>query len=420
MEQTARTIDLCQDDFLTHQWEFLNSWNKTLGLVGGLGSGKTVPFLYKTLYCHVARPGANGLSKIGILYPTFKMNKSLFYQPFLQILRECGITFSKSQTTLEIETDYGRIINFSMHNPERIIGETLTDAGADELDTVPMPKGLDVVRKLRERLRGRRDSQFYLVSSPEGFSTCYNILKESPNPNTKLIHAKTTDNPFLPIEYINDIRSTYDAAMAEAYINGQFVNLNSKQAHYAFSRDIHVHDFPLPDKLEPVMIGVDFNVDPLTAVVCYVKLIDGVPHYFFYDEYYLRNANTYMLADLLETDYVERNVNCYPDPTGDSRKTSADISDVQILKRKGFNVLYKYGITQRYSLNLANGALDHKRIHILPKCKRLIADLEQVVTDEFGQIQKPKGTMLTHVSDAMRNILTIDTIMRSKKDSKEI
>lgn len=420
MEQTAQTIELYQDDFLCHQWEFLNAWNKTLGLVGGLGSGKTVPFLYKTFICHTTRPGANGLSRIGILYPTYKMNKSLFFEPFLMILRDAQIAFDKSTTTLEIETEFGRIINFSMQNPERIIGETLTDAGADEIDTVPMPKGLEVVRKLRERLRGRRDSQFYLVSSPEGFSTCYNILKENPNPNTKLIHAKTTDNIYLPQEYIDDILATYDETMALAYINGQFVNLNSKQAHYSFKRDIHVHDFPLPTKTEVARIGVDFNVDPLCACVCYTKEIDGVQHYFFYDEYFIRNSNTYALADLLEADYTKTPVICYPDPTGDSRKTSADISDVQILQRKGFEIHFKHGITQRYSLNITNGAFAHNRIHILPKCKHLIADLEQVVTDEYGQIMKPKGTMLTHISDAMRNVIVIDTLMRSAQKGKEL
>lgn len=433
MEQLARTIELCEDDFLKHQWEFLISRNKTLGISGGLGSGKTVPFLYKTLVNHISRPGANGLSRIGILYPTYKMNKSLFYQPFLELLREAGITHDKSSTTLEIESDYGRIINFSMQNPERLIGETLTDAGADELDTVPMPKGLYVVRKLRERLRGRMDAQLYIVSSPEGYSTCYNVLKENPNPDTKLIYAKTTDNKFLyhevinedgsvsmVSEYINNLFATYDKAMVQAYIEGQFCNLNSMQAHYAFKRETHVHEFPNPEPSMPVMAGIDFNVDPMTCAVCYAKEIDGIVHYFFYDEYYMRNSNTYMLSDLLAEDYKGKRVVCYPDPTGESRKTSADTSDVEILRRKGFEAFYTHGITQRRSLNYANGAFDHNRIHIHPRCKHLIADLEQVVTDQYGQIEKPKGTLLTHISDAMRNVITIDTISRNEPKGNRI
>ena len=37
----------------------------------------------------------------------------------------------------------------SMHTPERIIGETFTDVGLDELDTLPMPKGMLVVKRFR-------------------------------------------------------------------------------------------------------------------------------------------------------------------------------------------------------------------------------------------------------------------------------
>lgn len=418
-----RAIELYEEDFLKHQWEFINSYAKTLGLVGGLGSGKTITFLYKTLICHLTRPGANGLSRIGILYPTFRMNKSLFFEPFVALLHEAGITHSKSVTTLDIETDYGRIINFSMQNPKRIIAETLTDAGADEIDTVPMPKGMDTISKLRARLRGRKDAHLYMVTSPEGYLTSYEVLHLNPAPNTHLIKAKTTDNKFLyhqvtdadgntrmVSEYIDNLLATYDTALINAYINGEFTNLNSMCAHYAFKRDKHVHDVDMPDPNETVYAGIDFNVNPLCAAMCYIRLIDGVKHFYFYDEYYLKNSNTYILADILAGQYENRHLICYPDPTGDSRKTSADHTDLDILSRKGFDVRARHGITQRASLNFANGAFDHDRIHVSPKCKWLIKDLEQVTTDQYGQIEKPKGTMLTHISDGMRNIITMETL----------
>lgn len=416
-----RRFRLHQKNFLYHQWLFLNDWSKTCGLIGGLGSGKTAGFLFKSLICHINRPGSNGLSNLGIGYPSHKLGKALFYYPFCELLERAQIPFKQNLTELAIDTQFGKVSIMSMHTPERIIGETFTDVGLDELDTLPQPKGMLVVKRFRERLRGRQDSQLFIVSSPEGFSTCYNILKENPNPGTTLIHAKTTDNKYLPKGYIDDIKSTYDEQTARAYIDGQFVNLNSMQAHYAFRRDIHVHPVSMPNLGSQLVIGVDFNVNPMTAIVGYMRELNGEVHFYFFHEYYIRNSNTFMLSDLIADDYSGKyGIGCYPDPTGESRKTSADVSDIDILKRKGFNVHYKHGITQRRSLNIANGAFAHNRIHIDPRCKYLIADLEQVVTDETGQIEKPNGTMLTHISDAMRNVIAIETIQRHSTKGKEI
>jgi hypothetical protein len=203
--------------------------------------------------------------------------------------------------------------------------------------------------------------------------------------------------------------------MALAYISGQFVNLTAGQAHYAFSRDTHVHPVAPPEPHIELLVGVDFNVNPMTAAIGYRKEIDGEMHYFFFTEYYIRNSNTFMLADLLAEDFGSRVVTCYPDPTGESRKTSSDRSDIEILQKKGFNMRYRHGVTQRRSLNVANGAFSHNRIHIDPSCKHLINDLEQVVTDDYGNILKPNGTMLTHISDAMRNVLMVDAIVREEQ-----
>jgi hypothetical protein len=61
--------------------------------------------------------------------------------------------------------------------------------------------------------------------------------------------------------------------MAMAYISGQFVNLNNMAAHYAFKRAIHVHAVPKPDIGDMILVGIDFNVNPMTAALCYTREI---------------------------------------------------------------------------------------------------------------------------------------------------
>ena len=400
------TIRLREEDFLSHQWQFLNDWSRTLGLVGGLGSGKTVSFLYKALLCLTKRPGAIGKSNIGIGYPTYEMGKSLFFFPFCEILDECKINYTSNISNLLIKTDFGDLHIKSILYPERIVGETFTDAGIDEIDIIPKLKGMRAVNRFRERLRGRKDSQLFMVSSPEGFSTCYEVLQEKPNPGTKLIRAKTTDNIYLSQSYIDDLMSSYDEKMVNAYIRGEFVNLNGIQAYYAFSRDKHIRKVESPMANDILQIGIDFNVDPMTSVVGYWR--GDTLHVF--SEYYLRNSNTYQMADLIAINYPDRLLVIYPDCTGSARETNAYISDLEILARKGWQLRYKHGISQRRSLNITNGEFAHNRIIIDPTCVHLIADLEQVTTDQNGMIEKEKNTMLTHISDALRNIINLNKI----------
>lgn len=407
-------IVLQESKFLPHQWEFMRCWERTVGLIAGLGAGKSVALLSKVLIALVSRPGSSGRANIGVGYPTYGMAELIFFYPFCETLDRLKIKYKRNLAKLQIYTTFGDISMISMQHPERIIGASYTDMFLDELDTMPRPKGEKVVRKSRERLRGRKDSSLSIVSSPEGFSTCYEVLQNNPNPGTHAIRATTYSNIYLPQGYIDDIRASYDERMIAAYLRGEYVNLVGLLAHYAFDRDKHVGVVQPPDsehdRFKEIHIGMDFNVHPMTACVGY----DIGDVYNIYNEYYLLNSNTYQMADILADDYRQRDVIIYPDPTGTHRKTSSDTSDIKILQAKGFGIRFRHGMTQRQSLNATNGAFAHNRIKIDPSCKHLIEDLEQVVTDEYGQISKPASTMLTHISDAMRNKVLMDLLMKQE------
>ncbi len=401
----ARKFVLPEEKFLPHQWKFLHAKDRTHAMIGGIGSGKTVGFHHKAFMCLLTRPGVGGKSNVGIAYPTIGLARELFFNPFCDLLDEAKIPYTANKTLMTIECVYGRIVLKSGQHPEKIVGETFTDIGIDELDALPMKKALELVRRMRERNRGRHDSFLFTVGSPEGFFALYEILKRKPNPGTNIIHAKTTDNIYLPKQYIQELLDTYDELMVKAYIEGKFVNMIGLMAHYNFQRDTHVMPVPPPPIGSAIDIGIDFNVNPLCACVGYY--IDHVYHVF--DEIYLNNANTYMLADTLKARYADKYIiYCYPDPTGIARKTSSFESDLEILEKAGFALKYKHGIHQKRSLNMANAELHHRRVVIDPSCTNLITDLEQVTTDDAGAINKIKDSALTHMSDAFRNVIAIN------------
>ena len=45
----------------------------------------------------------------------------------------------------------------------------------------------------------------------------------------KLIKMRTADNPHLPPDFIERLKEEYDPNLLQAYLNGEFVNLNTGQ-----------------------------------------------------------------------------------------------------------------------------------------------------------------------------------------------
>jgi hypothetical protein len=164
----------------------------------------------------------------------------------------------------------------------------------------------------------------------------------------------------------------------------------------AFIRDDNVREDKTPGRL---IAGMDFNVSKMVCVVGH----DHGEHLHFFKEIILKNANTYSMVDELKRQRL--NPVIYPDATGASRKTSASESDHSILRRAGFTVVSpNVNPYERDRINAVNGLLRNAkgnvRLTVDPSCKELIADLEQVVYDSYGKIDK-SNLERTHASDAM-------------------
>ena len=59
-------------------------------------------------------------------------------------------------------------------------------------------------KKAVGRLRGCDDAKLYIVTTPEGFKTTYKLFKKEHK--GELIKAKSTDNPYLPESYIEELK----------------------------------------------------------------------------------------------------------------------------------------------------------------------------------------------------------------------
>lgn len=428
LKQDQRAIVLKEEHFLKHQWKFIkDDTTKYLCLLAGFGGGKTHIFLRKTLIAHMTQLCTNG-DNVGksdgiIIYPTLKMGKALFWDNFIALLEQTGIPYKKNIAQLTIQTTYGIIRLLSGQNPQRLVGYNSSFVGIDELDTIR--RGQQIWDKANARLRGKQNAQLFTTSTPEGFGLLYKKFVKQPQQKiqkgqqnyTKIIRAKTTDNPFLPQDFITSLKDQFTDKQLQAYLNGQFVNFIGSSA-YTFDRQINVGKVDY-NQNQRIYVGMDFNVNPMSFILFHTQIVyddnsnPKMNYLRVFKSMSLPNSNTRKSCEWIKKNYPNKDITFIVDRSGDARKTSADKTDVQIIRQFGFKCNFLTNLSQRDKLNIVNNQLQKGRIIIDQKQGSfLIDDLEAVTLTQLGKINK-KDLTLTHQSDALA--YSVAWLLRKKK-----
>lgn len=384
--------------YLPHQRDFLTCNAREKALVAGLGAGKTYIFVDDELRKHIQLRGKNGKSNGWVIYPTYDLADELFVEPFKERLDKVGIRYDYNGSKHRFKTNYGDLKIYQLQRPERIIGSNLTSVGFDEFD-VESWKNCDVAyRKSIGRMRGCENPQMSFVGTPEGFKYLYKLfdVELAKKPHRAVFHAVSTDNPYLPKSYIDNLYDTYSEELVKAYINGEFTNLTQGTVYSSFNKDRNVKVDNMQGRL---IAGMDFNVGKMVCVLGW----DHGHRIHWFKEVILQNSNTYEMAEELRR--LRLNPIIYPDATGKNRESNASESDHAILRKAGFIVITPgRNPYEKDRINAVNGLLyngNHDvRMTVDPSCVELIADLEQVVYDSYGKIDK-SNVERTHASDAM-------------------
>lgn len=193
-------------------------------------------------------------------------------------------------------------------------------------------------------------------------------------------------------EYLNLLAKMSDKDK-KRFLYGEYDDESDGVAYYAFKRDEHVR--PVKKYPGTIFVGMDFNVMPMTAIVC--QLIDNKIQVF--DEVYLENSDTFkMCAELKRRGYG--GVQVIPDSTGRNRKTSGQ-SDFDIIRDHGFTIMSTHNPFVTDRVNNVNRLFTNNEIIIDNKCKKLIADLQKVTWKNNKLDQTGNNKMLTHISDCL-------------------
>ena len=279
----------------------------------------------------------------------------------------------------------------------------------------------DVKTKMLARLRHPKAKhlQYWYTGTPEGLNWFFDVCEGDKKPKDfELVRGKTTDNIHLPQSFIDDLYDQYDSVLVDAYINGLFVNMASGPAYYSFDSLLNMYNSEFkPNSMRPLLIGQDFNYNPMCTIIAQEIMIDDILCVVVFDELFLHNADTDAAFERLIEKYGNQFFyEVYPDPACYSRSAhGAAKTDIRLIK----NTFEKYGIRhgdgyrvsgekkhprRKDRLNAVNKLLCNsnnvRRLLFTKNVKHILEDLRKNTMDEFlnGNYDEP---MRGHMGDAL-------------------
>jgi len=390
--------------FTPSQQAFVYSNETFPAFVGGFGSGKTAAGIARLMRLKRYCPGQD----VAYYLPTYPLIEDIAFQRFPALFERHGIGYKLNQQKAVMETDLGRIIFRNMEQPDRIVGYEVAHSMVDELDTLPIDKARSVWNKIIARNRQKAvtvngksvRNTVGVVTTPEGFRFVYERWVKNHAPGYALYKARTSDNAAnLPIDYIDNLRNTYSSSLLAAYLEGEFVNLTAGSVYAEFDRHLNGTDATI-NPGEPLHIGMDFNVNNMSAVVCVIR--DGDPLAL---EEITQVRDTPAIIEVIRSRYPGHSITIYPDASGGATKSvNASLSDLTLLRAANFAVLAPNRNPSVKDRIMAMNQLIHNqgkrrlKVHF-DRCPTLIEGLERQAYGKNGEPDKTAG--LDHLNDAI-------------------
>lgn len=244
------------------------------------------------------------------------------------------------------------------------------------------------------------------IGSPKGRNWFYDLWLESgATEDWASFQFTTLDGGQVPESEIEAARRDLDERRFQTEYLAQFVSYEGV-IFYAFGDHNMQKKQVLPDARTPLHIGMDFNTQPMSAIIGQ-KWKDTL-HIF--DEVEIWGSNTYEIVEEIRRRYgSERQQFVYPDATGASKSTNSQISNHIILQNNGYRVITdKVNPSVADSINAVNSMLKSStgavRLTVDPKCKRLRECLLKHTYKE-GTRQPDKNSGYDHMTDCLRYIV---------------
>jgi len=378
------------------QGQVFSSRKRFRVLVAGRRFGKSYLSCIELLRGAIERPGETFFYAA----PTYRMAKDIAWKVMKKLVPRAWIK-SKNETDLKIELVNGSTIELKgTENAMALRGRSLAGVVLDEAAFMSSEVWFEVIRPALADKQGWA----LFISTPDGTASWFYELwqyADSGDDNWSRWQFTTIDGDNVPPEEIEAARGQLDARTFRQEFEASFENLSGLVAVSFGDENISEKAIDIPAL--PLMVGVDFNNDPMSGIVA----VRHDNNLYVIDEIILTGgATTWDFCDELIRRYgVERRIITCPDPTGAARKTSGvGYTDHNILRKSGFTVSSPRSPWKiRDKITCVNTALldaaGNRRTCIHPKCKELIKSLRTLTyTPNTGLPNKNLG--VDHAFDA--------------------
>lgn len=188
---------------------------------GGRGSGKTTAGAIQSIMeaMHY-QPGSRGI----VTAPTYPMLEDATMKELFDWLPRHWISEYQKQRKLLTLTNGSEIAFRSLDDPESARGPNRAWAWFDEPRNLKTRAGFDIVSA---QLRPTR--KMWLTTTPSGvFHWLYELFIKSPLPNSKVITVRTSENPYVPPDFSENLRIQYTGTFAAQELDAEWVSFEGR------------------------------------------------------------------------------------------------------------------------------------------------------------------------------------------------
>lgn len=364
-------------------------------VVAGRRFGKT-HLSIRELCFHARKPD----QEVWYVAPTYRQAKQIVWRKLKNKLQDLNWSKKVNESELTISLKNGSQISLKgADNADSLRGVGLDFMVMDEFADVDEEAWTEVLRPTLADKQGKA----LFIGTPKGIGNWAHDLYTMPQeqPSTWSSYQYTTlDGGQVKPEEIEAAKQDLDERTFRQEFMATFETYSGR-IYYSFDRKINTVP-PATMDLSIIYIGMDFNIDPMSAVVA-VRQGDSL---YVIDELRMFSSNTAEIVEEIKSRYSKSKIFVYPDPAGSARKSSAGgITDHTILSNAGFLVKSPRAHTPvRDRINAVNSRLKDARgvshLFIHPKCKYTIEGLERHVYKE-GTSQPDKDSGYDHMMDAL-------------------
>lgn len=183
-----------------------------------------------------------------MIAPTYPMLRDATLRTFVEIARPVITSFNRSELHIRL-TDGKEILFRSADDPDKLRGPNLGWFAIDEAAMVP-EETWDVMLGRLRLAPGRG----WVTTTPRGQNWIYDLWATEPREGYRMVQARTRDNHYLPVGFVESLEAKYSSAYAAQELDGEFVEQGGQRVRREWLRRAN------PAVAGEVYVGVDLAI----------------------------------------------------------------------------------------------------------------------------------------------------------------